>query len=313
MLFASEGRGESSIDVKISNEDEVRVKTDVRTDIKSDGEIRARIKEEVRQKTADGPQIKMRIEKRGEIRQRIKNTLDTRSVDATLKRREAIEKARAVTERRCDSLDDATERAVCDKESVAYQVREKVRERHELSEACRNENNETQAACQERVNAEFKEEVQARFKAWVKERRERGENETNDELNEEVRTRLELVHEEMKGRLIERHNDTRQKAILNRLDNAIETAEKHGGLLERAITKAAEKGHDTAKLEFVLEAYVKAVDNAKVLYDDEQYRDSVASLNEAKELFKEFRGIFADIVSTHKRNELYVEAGDSNE
>lgn len=304
------------------------VKIDSKRESKStNGEVRTKVDTKIERTTSDGKRetvretketrgektanTKVRIEQKTNVRERVKKTLENTTVDDALKRREALQKTRNIAERKCESVSDDNERKVCDKESVAYQAREKVRARHELNEECREKTGEERSACQRRINTVFKTDVQAGFKEWIQNRKvNESENETED--TEGARVRLELIHKKIKEERLKNQTEDKQ-GITNRLSNAIEKAEKHIGLFERAIAKAAEKGHDTERLEFMLESYTSAVDGAKVFFDDEQYRDSIASLHEAKELFKEFRSIFSTIVSKHKNNEHYVEAEISGE
>ena len=235
-----------------------------------------------------------------------------------LKRREAKnvkERVKEKVERKCEEVDDKVERAVCDKEKVAYHAIEKVRERQNLSEQCRALTGQTRSGCEENVNKEFRNATQERFKEWVKAKRLRaasGGNETeNTDDNESARVRLDLIHKKMLENKLNETKEETKKALINRLGAAIDKAEKVAEYLEKAMSKAEEKGHDVQRLEFLLEEYNSAVDKAKVLFDDEQYRDSLAALNDAKQTFKEFRKTFAEILDKHKHAQKYVETDET--
>ena len=127
------------------------------------------------------------------------------------------------------------------------------------------------------------------------------------ETDEKARVELGLVHKKMLEEKLEKLTDEKKKGLIKRLENMLEKDEKLAEVLEKAISKAEAKGHDVTRLQFLLEEYNAAFDKAKVLCDDEQYRDCLAALNDAKHTFKEFRKTFAEIVSEDKRGKKHVE------
>ena len=283
-----------------------------------------RAKEVARERTREvlSERMKDRVkpERLKEIRENERNKLDREGkneLEDNLKRRRAKqdvkERVKEKRERKCESLNDKVERVLCAKErnAVSERALEKARERHALNEKCRKLTGEDRKKCELEINEHYRTVVQERFKDWIKKKRlaaEAGDNETEEtETDEGARVRLDALHKKMLAEKLEKLTEEKKKALIQRLSNMIEKGEKLNDLMEKAITKAEEKGHDVSKLQFLLEEYNAALDKAKVLFDDEQYRDALAALNDAKHTYKQFRHVFAELHQKHKRGEKHVE------
>lgn len=258
------------------------------------------------------------IERSGETNGEIERTNATAAGNGRGEQRErAVQEGRKERELRqetmeCREMQNDTEQALCNRRIVAERAHREVRERQRLSMECRNLTGQNRSSCEERVNRMFRDEIQDEFREWVRARRLNLTNISSE--SKDVRARIHRIHKEKKEELINKTKEAAKQRLINRLENVIDNAQKHSGLMERAIKKAAEKGHDTSRLEFVLEKYDITVDSAKLFFDDAAYRESLSALKEAKTLFKEFRKIFADIVSKQKRGEKHLEITmDGNE
>ncbi|MBS3067446.1 hypothetical protein J4450_01985 [Candidatus Micrarchaeota archaeon] len=216
---------------------------------------------------------------------RVRNRIDAET-DRRLKMN-ASDRIKEKLERKCDGIVDANERIFCEREKTTYLTIEKVRERHRLSEECRRLTGSERSACQERVNRHFRDVIQERFKEFKREELSGGET---------ARAIINSVHERVSEARLNDEKSQAKRNLIERIDGLIASAGKKADLLERALNKAKEKGYDTARLEFLLEEYKIAMDKAKIFYDDEQYRDTLAALNDAKNIFKQFRFAFADLI-----------------
>ncbi len=230
-----------------------------------------------------------------------------------LKRKDAKKTAVMRKEEKCEEISDRVEKALCDKErnAVAERALEKARERHALNEKCRKLAGEDRKKCELEINEHYRTVVQDRFKEWVKKKRLAAADSEGAaeevEIDEEARVRLHLLHKKMLEEKLQKLTDEKKKQLIQRLENIIEKGEKRAELMERAIAKAEEKGHDVSRLQFLLEEYNSALDKAKVLCDDDQYRDCLAAISDAKHTFKQFRHVFAELHGKHKRGEKHVE------
>lgn len=210
--------------------------------------------------------------------------------------------------RKCGEMPDRAAGAVCNRQAVAYHAYQKALERHRLSEECRTLAGQNRSACEERVNRLFRIEIQDEFREWVRSRRNLTgiiENKT------EERAARARIHEIQKERRNEQLNETKEgnrRRLINQLDNLLDSYQKHSEQMERAIGKAKEKGHDTRKLEFLHDKYDQVLDNAKTFFGEKQYRNLLTALKDAKNIFREFRQTFAEIVREQKLGEKYREA-----
>lgn len=217
---------------------------------------------------------------------RVRNRIDAET-DRRLKM-PALDRIREKLDRKCDDIKDDNERIFCEREKTTYSTIGKVRERHKLSEECRKLSGSERSACQERVNNYYRDVVQERFKEFKRES-------LSD--SETARAIIDSVHQRVSQARLNDENDTAKRKIVERIDNLIANAAKKEELLKRALDKAKEKGYGVQRLEFLLEEYNIAMDKAKILYDDEQYRDCLAALSDAKQIFKQFRFAFAELIS----------------
>ena len=144
----------------------------------------------------------------------------------------------------------------------------------------------------------FRDEIMQRFKDYLK-------NRTNG-TDEQTTSALDLVHKKLTEKKLETLKEGKRH-LVNKLDNVLDRTEKIAGHMQKAIDRAQEKGHDTSKLSFLLQEYNTAIDNAKVFFDDGHYKDAIASLQDAKQTFKEFKQTFADIVKANKEGKHYTE------
>lgn len=275
--------------------------------------MKDKVKDEGKDATKDKMSAVKKAANRKEIREMAKKKVGDLTKDDVEKHLKMRKELKDKVKEKCDDVKDELQKAVCDKESVAYRALEKVRERHRLSEACKKLTGQDRSACELKINGEFKDVVQANFKEWVKTRKKDNEtgNETEElDKKERVRLRIKALHDKIKEQRLNETDNAGSRNLLKRLDAAIDKAERVSEHMEKAIDRAEEKGHDVTKLKFILEEYDKAVDNAKVFFDDKQYKDALASLKEAKSLFKEFRKTFADLVSEHKKGRKYKEKID---
>lgn len=235
--------------------------------------------------------------------------LQERCADATSERmqRRCNQDTEEIERLNCDALESDERRALCEHRGNAYGRRYLVSYRHELSNECRNESGQERAGCQRRVNTLFRDEVKERWQSW----REEQQNVSDADKNESrrrlhaLREELDDEHAEKKEELKMRMNESRAD-LLDRLDEAIAHTEPTGERMENAIAKAKEKGHDTSELEFLLEEFDTKVDDAKVYFDNEQYRDSLASLKEARKLVREFQHVLKKMVQEHREGRRHA-------
>ncbi len=262
---------------------------------------------QVRNRTTDAPN-NVRA-----VAERLRSQCETTD-DETL-RRLCNTDVEALQKFNCDERYDdneADEKALCEHKANAYGKRYLVSYRHLLSASCRELTGDNRSACEQRVNTLFREELVSSFKDWVS-----GQMQLSEADLELAKERLQELREKLKEEYGEQ-NRTRgqsmnasEQRLLGLFDNLLNKTENFNTLMERAISKAGEKGHDTTELQFLLEQFNAALDNARTYVGELQYRDALASLKEAKEILHEFRKVFAKVVQENKEGRVHAVDVDS--
>ena len=233
----------------------------------------------------------------------------------SITRREFIDAAKREANETARAKEEARKHAFERQNKTAAAALEKVRERHKLSEECREMTGENRSSCEKRVNAIFRNETAERFKEFVKSRKSGNFSEENETETGMIKENHKEKFEEFKAKL----NSTAKQKLIDRFEKAIEEREKREGKMQLFIDRAKEKGHDTVELEFVLGEYKTALLNAQTYMDDGKYKDALSSLQESNKLFTEFKRTVEKIVKEQKQkkkhtvseNESFSEEEDS--
>lgn len=200
----------------------------------------------------------------------------------------------------CRNVTAGSNETECKKNLVAGAALYMVRQRHDLSEQCLELTGENRSACQKRVNAIFRNEIHAKFLAFVKAR----ENRTLEELNESDMREIREKHRNRTAKIRGKLNESKEK-LFDRLENAINARENRVEGMQQFIEKANGSGHETEQLEFLLSEYRAVMVSARSYVEAEQYRDTIAALQESQRIFMQFRQSAAKLIRIHKQGLKY--------
>ncbi|HLD60448.1 MAG TPA: hypothetical protein VI912_05600 [Candidatus Bilamarchaeaceae archaeon] len=204
---------------------------------------------------------------------------------------------RKAAENRCEDL-EGDDKALCLRKVEAYGKEYVARERHELNERCRELNGTERADCEREINTEFKEHMRERYQEWKN-------NTMTDEEKRRIRENV-LSHHKQKVEELKNRTSEKKAKLLERLDHAIDKAQRKVEKMETLIERISSKGYDVTELKYLLEEYQNSLDDAQIYYDEEQYRDALASLKEAFRYFHEFKQTVRKILSAHREGRPYV-------
>lgn len=199
--------------------------------------------------------------------------------------------------RNCQNEDNSLS---CRRSLVAVAARRMAMERHDLNEQCRNLTSGNRSECEREVNALFRNEIHARFKAFLSEHLNKTEDFNSSELNE-----IKEKHKERVKMIRSDLNSTVKEGLLDRLEHVLDERDAKSERMQAFIDKAMEKGHDTSELEFLLGEYNTAIVNAKTYSENKQYRDALSSIKDANRLFAEFKRLANSIVREHKEDKRH--------
>lgn len=227
-------------------------------------------------------------------------------VSSTRERSLCIADVEEIKQLDCDEL-EGEDQELCERKGESYEARHLVRYRHELNEECRSFTDQERATCERRINSQFREYMHTEWRAWITEQKELTEEEKTavEERRRLLRAQLQQTHEEKKTEIRERLTEKKQN-VLDNLDEYIAHVERYEEKMKYTVERAENAGHDTTELEFLLQEFHQTVDDAKVYFDNEQYRDSLAAVKEARQLVVEFKQILSEIVNEHKEGNAYV-------
>ncbi len=90
------------------------------------------------------------------------------------------------------------------------------------------------------------------------------------------------------------------KKLLEDSVTLIEQAEQRNDILEQAITKAEEKGHDVSDLEYLSEKYLLVLDNGKALYMQGDFKEGMKKIQESERIMHAFKNTLKKVVQENK-------------
>jgi len=92
----------------------------------------------------------------------------------------------------------------------------------------------------------------------------------------------------------------KDKKLLEDSVTLIEQAEQRNDILEQAITKAEEKGHDVSDLEYLSEKYLLVLDNGKALYMQGNFKEGMKKIKESEKIMHVFKNTLKKVVQENK-------------